>query len=98
MSTSSLADVPVAEARERRDDVLASLRKETGGSKVADILTDAFPTGNVGVPVYIAVGRYAGQRAVIMIEAYGPEGGAMDHKRVWVLSMDGTPLYSSSAR
>ena len=90
--------MPVSQARERRDDVLASLRREEGGSEVADVLTKAFAQGNAGVPVYVGLGAFAGEKAIIVIEAYGPQGGNLDHKRLWVLSTDGTPLYSSTSK
>jgi hypothetical protein len=96
--TSSLKDVPVAEARERRDKALASLRSQEGGSEVADVLTKAFAQGNAGVPVYVGVGTFSGEKAIVVIEAYGPTDGNLDRKRLWVLSENGTPLYSSTSR
>lgn len=96
-ATDDLKAVSVAQARERRDRALAGLREENGGSEVADVLTKAFARGNAGVPVYIGRGTFSGKQAIIVIEAYGAPGGKLEHKRLWVLSEDGTPLYSSTA-
>ncbi len=95
---SSLQKVAVSDARERRDDALATLRSEDGGSEVADVLTKAFAQGNVGVPLYVGVGEYLGREAIFVIEAYGPQGGTLDHKRLWVLSADGTPVYTTTSK
>ncbi len=92
------AKVPVSDGKTRRDKALAALRREDGGSDVADVLTKAFATGNAGVPLFIGRATYLGQPALVVIEAYGPSGGRLDHKRLWVLSADGTPLYSSTSK
>ncbi len=92
-----LSGVSVSEAADRRNDALTSLRKEEGGTKIADVLTTAFSGTAAGVPVYVGVGQYSGQPAIFVVEAYGATGGKLDHKRLWVLSMDGTPLFSSAA-
>jgi hypothetical protein len=94
---STLQKVPVSTASERRDAALASIRREDGGSEVADVLTKAFAQGNAGVPLYIGTGTFSGKKAIVVIEAYGAAGGNLDHKRLWVLSYDGTPLYSSTS-
>ena len=95
---SKLRRVAVTEAHERRNHALASIRKEEGGSQVADVLTTAFSGGNAGVPLYIGVGTFSGEKVIIVIEAYGSKGGTLDHKRLWVLSMSGSPLFSTASR
>ncbi len=96
--TAELREVPASEARQRRDDALAALRKEDGGSAVADVLTEAFAQGNAGVPVYVGLGQFGGQRAIAVIEAYGPATGKLAFKRLWILSETGEPLYSSTSK
>jgi hypothetical protein len=95
---SELREVPVSEALERRNDTLAALRREQGGSEVADVVTEAFPQDTAGVPLFVGVATYSGEKTIVLVEAYGARGGNLDHKRLWVLSMDGTPRLSTSAK
>ena len=93
--TGSLPDTPVSEADDLRSRALVELRGEGAEqAQVADLITATFTGPTTAVPVRVERATFAGQPAIIVVEAIGPEGGMLADKRVWVLSTDGSVLYS----
>lgn len=94
---SAIADRPTTTATDLRHKALASLRKQgESASGVADMLTSTFEPDTRGVPVYIEKASLEGTSVVVVVEATGPKSGKLDHKRLWVLSEDGSVVLARS--
>lgn len=95
--SSSLSRQSVASGQELRTKALAALtRKGTAASAAASLLAKSFPSDTTGVPVYVERVMFAGKPAVLVVEAVGPEGGVLGHKRLWVVGEDGAILFAGS--
>lgn len=95
--TSGVSSQPTADGPKLRHDALAALRHESASaSGVADMLTRAFPSDTSGVPAYIEKATYAGEPAILVVEATGPAAGSLSAKRLWVLGKDGSVLFAGS--
>lgn len=86
-------------AQQLRSEALADLRGRGGeAAALADLLTAGFSASR-GVPVYVEATAVDGSPAWILIEVYGPDGGTLDRRRLWVLSRpDGAILSSATYR
>lgn len=90
---------PVADAPALRTKALAGLRGEGAvGTQAADLITKSFPPDTPAVPVYVEKARFMGRPSWLIIEAYGPGGGNLEHKRLWVMSESGELLFSAAAK
>ncbi|TLM80073.1 MAG: hypothetical protein FDZ70_02315 [Actinobacteria bacterium] len=86
-------------AAELRTRSLASLRlRDETATLLADLLTAEFHASR-GVPVQISETVIDGTPAWTVVEVYGPAGGSLDRRRLWVLSRpDGDVISSSTYR
>lgn len=99
LSTAAYGSAAVADAPALRSKALTALRsKGQLGSQSADLITRTFPPDTKAVPVYIEKARFEGKPAILVVEAYGPEGGDLTHKRLWVLSSNGEVLFSAASK
>ena len=81
--------VSAEDATPARQEALASLRRHgTDASALADTLTRDFPVDVAAVPVLVERGRYEGDPAWIVVEAWGEPGGKLTHRRLWVFDYD----------
>jgi hypothetical protein len=97
---SHLEDVDANEAPETRREALVDLRTQgDDASSVADLLMDGFPVQTRAVPVLVEGATFDGEDAWVIVEAWGEEGGVLEHRRVWVFARDsGDLLFSASRR
>ncbi|MFA5843789.1 MAG: hypothetical protein WC971_03050 [Coriobacteriia bacterium] len=99
----ALGDVagrPVSEASELRHERLSELReKGADWARAADVLTVGFPADTRSVPVRVEAASVDGVEAWVVVEAWGPRGGALDSRRVWVFDRsDGRVLTVATFR
>lgn len=95
-----LVGVNVAQAAALRRKSLADLRAQGDeAAALADELTEQSTKDTRAVPYY-AESAYENDRAVwIVLEMFGPEGGALDATRLWVLDRQtGSVVRSTSFR
>lgn len=94
------ARVAADEAAAVRQDALASLR--TNGDEaalLADMLTREFPADVAAVPYLVERGKYDGEDAWIVYEAWGEPGDKLAFRRVWAFALaDYTVLAAHSTR
>ncbi len=77
-----------AEAGDLRTRALTSLRRQGDEAiALADVLTAEFPVELAAVPVYAERGEMDGEAAWFVVEAWGPTGGALTKRRLWVISV-----------
>jgi hypothetical protein len=80
-----------------RSKALSSLRQRGAeGTRVADLLTDSFPSNTRGVPFYVERALVDGQESWLVIEAIGRRGGELDDRRLWVLDNEGEVIFSAT--
>ncbi len=91
---------PTADAEALRHDQLVALRsKGDKAAELATLLTSAFPDEKRSVPFFAEEATVAGQRAWVVVEVWGSEGGALDRTRLWVFDMEtGVVLLATSSR
>jgi hypothetical protein len=93
----SLLGKPLSEVPALRHKALVGLRKQGAGAAVAaDTITETFPAETIAVPVHIERARFDGDKALIVVELIGPQGGSLQDVRVWVLGETGDVLYSTT--
>lgn len=97
---SALSKTPSADAPALRSDVLEELRaKSEAGQRAADLLTEGFPEKTEAVPVLVRFSSVDGTAAVVVVEAFGDDGGMLTHRRLWVFVRDsGAILRAASFR
>jgi hypothetical protein len=82
---STLASVTTTDAIVMRTKVLSDLRTRGElGQRTADLLTVGFPERTAAVPVLVRACTVDGVEAVLVVEAFGEEGGTLTHRRLWV--------------
>lgn len=95
--TSAWAREPASSAAELRGRALAAMRGQGGEAiALADVLTDGFAASR-GVPVYAEEVSLDGRPVWVVVEVYGPDGGTLDRRRLWILSRPAGGIVSSSA-
>lgn len=94
----AISRLPYEEGRSARQEALANLRKNgEAASALANTLTNDFPVDNAAVPYRVERGTFDGDAAWIVFESWGPEGGSLSYRRVWVFSADGGNLLAAQS-
>lgn len=95
--TAELAAVSVDKAAQLRHAALVGLRSRgASGSATADLITSVLGSEPRAVPVYVELASVDGTPVVVVVEASGPSGGVLDHKRLWVLDDKGNVIFAGS--
>ncbi len=82
---STLASVTATDAVAMRMQVLSDLRTRGAlGQRAADLLTIGFPERTASVPVLVRGSTVDGVDSIIVVEAFGSDGGPLTHRRLWV--------------
>lgn len=86
-----------ADAAQNRTDALTALRGDGQvGGAAADFITSTFPSGTRGVPFYVERATVDGTPVWLMAEAIGPQGEPLEDERIWVMTDDGSVLFSAT--
>ena len=81
----ALASVTATDAVAMRTKVLSGLRTRGNlGQRAADLLTIGFPEHTASVPVLVRASTVDGVDSIIVVEAFGSDGGLLTHRRLWV--------------
>lgn len=96
----NVAGSPVSDASGLRQERLSRLREMgADGTRAANVLTVGFPVDTRSVPVRVEAASVDGVDAWVVVEAWGPRGGTLDSRRVWVFDRsDGRVLTVATFR
>lgn len=82
---SALASVSATAAVEMRTTVLKDLSARGAfAARAAELLTIGFPEKTASVPVLVRGSTVDGIDAILVVEAFGSEGGMLVHRRLWI--------------
>jgi hypothetical protein len=82
---SPLASVSATDAVAMRTTALKDLSARGAfGARAAELLTIGFPEKTASVPVLVRGSTVDGVDAILVVEAFGSEGGMLVHRRLWV--------------
>lgn len=85
----TLSAVKTEDAPAMRARVLDDLRsKGSEGARAAELLTTGFPERTAAVPILVRLSSVDGTSAVVVVEAFGDEGGTLEHRRLWVFALE----------
>lgn len=88
---------PVSEAPRLRQEFLSDLRlQDEPGPTFAELYTAVFPAPARAVPVRVEAATVDGRSAWLIIEVWGPEGGRLENRRLWILDRESGQVISSS--
>jgi hypothetical protein len=94
---SSASAVSIADAPDRRTEVLVWLRRRgADGGRAASLLTKGFPDRTEAIPVLVELAMVDGVRSLVVVEAAPGVEGELTAKRLWLFRFESGTLVRSA--